>query len=277
MHTPNYKVVKSSELYHHGIKGQKWGDRNGPPYPLDYNDHSAKEKRENSRSKIGGTEEKKGLTDKQKTALKIGAAAVGVALVAAGGVYLVKSGKGKELIELGKEAIRKQKHILPKDAGGITNPGGYDNNCKDVAEATLKRWFGIDPGAVAGPKSVNGNLHDFIAARGYNSAGVHWLGTDGSITPDPSGNSLERVSRQILKKCKDGDAGFITISWDPNKVLTSGSEDAHCFNWYINNGIVKFFDDQPDPPLIDAARHLKLVNPNVEIELCKITKEAFVK
>ena len=23
------------ELYHHGIKGQNWGDRNGPPYPLD--------------------------------------------------------------------------------------------------------------------------------------------------------------------------------------------------------------------------------------------------
>lgn len=26
-----------SELYHHGIKGQEWGDRNGPPYPLDSN------------------------------------------------------------------------------------------------------------------------------------------------------------------------------------------------------------------------------------------------
>ena len=24
-----------NELYHHGIKGQKWGKRNGPPYPLD--------------------------------------------------------------------------------------------------------------------------------------------------------------------------------------------------------------------------------------------------
>ena len=28
---------KMSELYHHGIKGQKWGVRNGPPYPLYYN------------------------------------------------------------------------------------------------------------------------------------------------------------------------------------------------------------------------------------------------
>lgn len=28
-------VVYSDELCHHGIKGQKWGIRNGPPYPLD--------------------------------------------------------------------------------------------------------------------------------------------------------------------------------------------------------------------------------------------------
>ena len=23
------------ELYHHGIKGQQWGVRNGPPYPIE--------------------------------------------------------------------------------------------------------------------------------------------------------------------------------------------------------------------------------------------------
>ena len=33
------------ELYHHGILGQKWGDRNGPPYPLGSGDHSASEKK----------------------------------------------------------------------------------------------------------------------------------------------------------------------------------------------------------------------------------------
>lgn len=32
-------------LSHHGIEGQKWYKRNGPPYPLDYNDHSAAEKK----------------------------------------------------------------------------------------------------------------------------------------------------------------------------------------------------------------------------------------
>ena len=32
-------------LSHHGIEGQKWGQQNGPPYPLDYEDHSAAEKK----------------------------------------------------------------------------------------------------------------------------------------------------------------------------------------------------------------------------------------
>lgn len=32
-------------LSHHGILGQKWGKRNGPPYPIDDSDHSASEKK----------------------------------------------------------------------------------------------------------------------------------------------------------------------------------------------------------------------------------------
>ena len=28
---------RNAEIYHHGIKGQKWGVENGPPYPLNDN------------------------------------------------------------------------------------------------------------------------------------------------------------------------------------------------------------------------------------------------
>ena len=39
----NY-IQNDTELYHHGIKGQRWGQRNGPPYPLGYNQKSSEEK-----------------------------------------------------------------------------------------------------------------------------------------------------------------------------------------------------------------------------------------
>ena len=38
--------LSGDPLSHHGIAGQKWGVRNGPPYPLQYGDHSKRELRE---------------------------------------------------------------------------------------------------------------------------------------------------------------------------------------------------------------------------------------
>lgn len=41
-------------LSHHGILGMKWGNKNGPPYPLGVGDHSASEKKEGWRKSLGG-------------------------------------------------------------------------------------------------------------------------------------------------------------------------------------------------------------------------------
>ena len=51
---------RTSKLKHHGILGQKWGKRNGPPYPLDAEDHSAAEKKANRQQfdKGGDTKDK---------------------------------------------------------------------------------------------------------------------------------------------------------------------------------------------------------------------------
>lgn len=38
-------TISSDELCHHGIQGQKWGKKNGPPYPLDQSQKSQAERK----------------------------------------------------------------------------------------------------------------------------------------------------------------------------------------------------------------------------------------
>lgn len=45
---------ESNYLMHHGILGQKWGKKNGPPYPLGASDHSASEKKAGWKKSLGG-------------------------------------------------------------------------------------------------------------------------------------------------------------------------------------------------------------------------------
>ena len=66
--------MTENELYHHGIKGQRWGKRNGPPYPLSEDDHSLSEKKAGWKKSLDSNSEheKNGfrLTDKQKKIFK---------------------------------------------------------------------------------------------------------------------------------------------------------------------------------------------------------------
>lgn len=59
---------RNAELYHHGILGQKWGLRNGPPYPLDSKiSTGSRLKKIFSRDK-GGEEVKKTKEEKDQIA-----------------------------------------------------------------------------------------------------------------------------------------------------------------------------------------------------------------
>jgi len=96
----------TSELSHHGILGMKWGRKQGPPYPLDPEDHSSAERKagwrksldndgessssskKSSSNETAGESKKPMLTDKQKKMIKTGAVVVGACLAAYGGYKL---------------------------------------------------------------------------------------------------------------------------------------------------------------------------------------------
>ena len=96
----------TNELYHHGIKGQKWGVRRFQRKDGTRTAAGKKRQRELQSDNSDKKKINKGLTDGQKKAIKIGAIAVGTALAAYGAYRLYKSGELDELIQNGKNLLK---------------------------------------------------------------------------------------------------------------------------------------------------------------------------
>lgn len=92
--------MQSDYIKHHGIRGQKWGvrrfqNKDGSLKPAGekrYYDDNKKSKDEPKNASTSG-EQKKGLSDSQKKALKVGAAVLGTTLAAYGGYKLYQINK----------------------------------------------------------------------------------------------------------------------------------------------------------------------------------------
>ena len=98
-------IPYSGELYHHGIKGQRWGVKNGPPYPLKAKDHSKSEQNAGWRNSLQKVKDKISNSSKGKVkgdeAVELVANVLAVAAVTAYAAW-ANNKRTKALIEKGK-------------------------------------------------------------------------------------------------------------------------------------------------------------------------------
>ena len=259
-------VTRSDEyLKHHGILGMKWGKKNGPPYPLGASDHSTSEKKagwRKSLDKDSSTEDnkRKGLSDKQKKAIKIGAAVAVTALATYGTYRLAKSGKLDPYIASGKSKLnelmkkkagdtkigeQKIGDILKESASKTTakeikklakpesladtiknvNPNrgnsAYDNNCTLCSTGSiLRQVFGMD--VTAGSTGRKPQNLGGIVEECFEGAKV----IDGSAVK--FGKSKQDASEMIRKRFGDNASGVVSVEWKQG--------GGHAFNWRIKDG-----------------------------------------
>lgn len=104
-------------LAHHGIEGQKWGVTNGPPYPLDYDDHSAAEKQKNPKSELDnyGSPKQQSFFQRHKKAIIVGGAIATVAAVAIGSNYIKTKRENQRLSDLLEQTNKKKDAFDPDE------------------------------------------------------------------------------------------------------------------------------------------------------------------
>lgn len=139
----------NSSLKHYGVKGMKWGVRKEyKPIGI----RRSKQKSENQENS------KKGLTDKQKRAIKIGATAAAATLAAYGGYKLYKSGKLSQIagggiknsidvnngLELQKTSTTLSDNIKAVNPKFSVINSKYNMNCGNCAIAFEARMRGYD-------------------------------------------------------------------------------------------------------------------------------------
>lgn len=271
--------LEFKELYHHGIKGMSWGRRNGPPYPLGFSKHSAKEKRLNPKSVIDGKPDedrkRKGLSKGAKTAIVIGGVAVAAGL-AAYGVYRYNKigGFDSSIIAKGKEAFQESaagdieipRKVFDTAKADSVDPNGffkrlqkpeslsevcqngnpnrgdpeYKNNCVRTSLTAFLRTHGIDVTPL--------NNHGKDAKLGEVLREVFPGISDNErrfrevpCSQWSGSDSAKRAITRMVGKDISHAEGVISI---PRASATGKKYSSHAFNWILDNGTVSFFDCQ---------------------------------
>ena len=150
----------NDELYHHGVKGMKWGvvRKHDTTSGLHRGSQESSTKSDKTNNRSKNTIQKEGLSSKQKNAIKIGAAAVGTTL-AIYGTYKIS-----KYVKNSKKPTKEQMDYLIKN---IQNTPSHIDNTRSIRNSekyqhslkgtTLSRRLSITGDrALHGKKAVKG-------------------------------------------------------------------------------------------------------------------------
>lgn len=235
---------QSSELSHHGISGQRWGVRNGPPYPLDQKTHNAIVKKQDK-------PKEKGLFAEIFGAAMLAFSVWTVDEYINGPISRIvrrikqnrKTNQSKELNDalIGDIAEHKdyRREQMPKTIKGehsinddmaAVNPNyagvsvpGTTNNCVLCSFTYDLRRRGYD---VTAKPSTEGNFDDLLMKDLYEGAHVDVL----------RGSDWYDIYNKAAKKYPEGARGTIGAY----NVLGGG----HSMAWEIHNGKLEIIDAQ---------------------------------
>lgn len=221
------------ELYHHGIKGQKWGTRNGPPYPLNpikkakaygkkyeirgFNPKHAKSLSFHDKEVRNAWNEANTVSETEGR--RFGDGSVGY-YPPAQVIWDFERDLGKNPYQIEPESFENTVHKVNPNYG----ERGTTNNCTRVAAAMELRHMG----------------YDVIAARSHHGASAFEYETwfDGARTKGYS--SSEEMRRDLLKNGEGASGALCGYFGDG---LGSGF-GGHALHWEIKDRSVKIQDGQ---------------------------------
>lgn len=257
-------------LEHHGIKGQKWGVKNGPPYPLAYDEHSAAEKKKNPKGLLSNEEDNhtgasgnrtagslqksqtgsstksspfEKLSDEQKkrikTALKVGAIAAGGAL-AAYGAYKVYSNYTKDsnsIIdpETGFPLI--QGEHSPKDDIMALNPGAISTPFGTLDAVTGSTMNCMLCTTNYELRRRGYDVHAGLSTEGFSNELFSEIFEDANVVK-PNISSVSELQKHFESSYPEGARGNFMLYYNPP------FGGGHSVVWEIENGSLVIRDGQ---------------------------------